>query len=415
MAETPVGRLVFTPDGCPDCAQRVADLPVPPPAIPEDIDMRARDFDGLRRVMLEDLAARRPDRTRWTAADLDVTLVEAVAVALDELSDLADRVATESYVETARRPATVRWLLELIGADPVEDARVAGLLPIAEGAWEAAPDRDRARAVAAGMLDRHWLQHPEQMAAARRDAVRHLRDQARMVTVADHAERMEDHPLVARAHAWAGWSGSWQTVHVAVIAVVDVRLDELPGAPDERLREQVSTAVAERVERFHADHGLQPPPWELPATGPRDPQDVVSLRAMLQPLADRLRMVGTEVVLHDAVEIPVTLAVSVAVDPDYHRSEVQAELEAVLGSGPGGMFAPGARGFGHDLFASDVVEVAFSVAGVDDVCLNRFKRRGDRHPDRSAVGVITLDDIEVPVLGEGDSGLRITLHGGKVG
>ena len=97
----------------------------------DDFDWLVRDYDSFRRFMLEELAARFPERTRWTPADMEVVLVEVLAAVLDQLSDMLDRVATESYLETARRPETVRRLLALIGFDA---ATAAGLTDEDSGA-----------------------------------------------------------------------------------------------------------------------------------------------------------------------------------------------------------------------------------------------------------------------------------------
>ena len=85
-----------------------------------------RDYDGFRLFMLEELAARFPERTRWTPADMEVVLVEQLAALLDQLSDMLDRIAGEGYLETARRPDSVRRLLGLIGYDAVKMAQAHG-------------------------------------------------------------------------------------------------------------------------------------------------------------------------------------------------------------------------------------------------------------------------------------------------
>ena len=53
------------------------------PALGDDFDWLLRDYDGFRLFMLEELAARYPERRRWTPADLEVVLVEALAVDSD--------------------------------------------------------------------------------------------------------------------------------------------------------------------------------------------------------------------------------------------------------------------------------------------------------------------------------------------
>src|SRR5262249_9698080 len=154
VADVPIPVLDF--DGqCPDCGRRrVAPQPVMPD-VGDDFDWRARDYDGIRIVMLEELAARFPERTRWTPADLEVVIVEALATALDQLSDMADRVTAEAYLETARRPQSVRRLLGLIGYDAVVQA----------GLSDDAPNLPGAR-TAAQKLEQHWSEEPSAMERA---------------------------------------------------------------------------------------------------------------------------------------------------------------------------------------------------------------------------------------------------------
>ena len=122
MADTPVSELVFK-GNCPDCGAREVHLPAALPKPGDDFDWRVRDYDGFRMFMLEELAARFPERNRWTPADLEVVLVEVLATVLDQLSDMLDRVANEAFLETARRPETVRNLLSFIGYDAVLAAK----------------------------------------------------------------------------------------------------------------------------------------------------------------------------------------------------------------------------------------------------------------------------------------------------
>ncbi len=74
MTQTPVPELKFNM-GCPDCGVREVILPQPLLDLGDDFDWSARDFDSLRIAMLEELAARFPERTRWTPADMEVVIV----------------------------------------------------------------------------------------------------------------------------------------------------------------------------------------------------------------------------------------------------------------------------------------------------------------------------------------------------
>jgi hypothetical protein len=170
VADTPASRLVYA-GGCPDCAQRQVELPPPLPAVGDDFDWRVRDYDGFRRFMLEELAARFPERPAFTAADPEVALVEVLAAVLDRLSDLLDRVTAEATLGTAQRPDSVRKLLALVGYDAVGRAWAAGLI---------AADPDADAAAAAAELDSRWGTRPDEMEEARRAGPLAIADGTRM-------------------------------------------------------------------------------------------------------------------------------------------------------------------------------------------------------------------------------------------
>ncbi len=408
MADTPVRRLLFDSAACPDCGRRHADLPGDLPHPGADIDMTAREYDGLRRVMIEDLAARDPSRTLWSPADVDVMLVEAVASVLDELSDMTDRVAAESYLRTARRPSSVRWLLNLIGFDAVRLALVDGQLPITAVDVDAAPNQDEAARAAAMHLDSFWYQHPTEMEKAKEDGPKLIRTQHRMVTVDDYAQRMEDHPLVLRAKAWEAWSGTWPQTNVAIVALNRLRLDTAP------LIDELTESDRDAVVKFHNQLGIHGPDWW--ATTTANPADEhFTLRQLLTPYVDALKMIGTQVVLRDVVDVELTVSLTIDVGGRFFRSEVSEALRKRLGSGPGGLFNADTYQMGEDVYASDVIEGAFEVDGVEGVCVNRFKRRGRRFDDMSSEGVIILSGLELPNVGPQDEGLRLKFKGGRTG
>jgi Baseplate J-like protein len=89
-----------------DCA---AEAPCPPEALPAPrIDYLAKDYASFRRLMLDRLAVVMPGWGERHAADVGVTLVEALAYVADHLSYYQDAVATEAYLGTARRRVSVR-------------------------------------------------------------------------------------------------------------------------------------------------------------------------------------------------------------------------------------------------------------------------------------------------------------------
>lgn len=95
-----------------DCAAATSCPPAAEAA--PDIDYLARDYEGLRRLMLDRLALKVPGWTERSAADLGVTLVELLAYAVDNLAYRQDAIATEAYLHTARRRVSVRRHARLV-------------------------------------------------------------------------------------------------------------------------------------------------------------------------------------------------------------------------------------------------------------------------------------------------------------
>ncbi|MFF2922820.1 putative baseplate assembly protein [Streptomyces celluloflavus] len=89
-----------------DCPDAVEPAPV--------IDYTARDYDTLRQLVLDRLRLTTPDWTERNPADLGVTLVELLAYTADQISYQQDAVATEAYLDTARRRVSVRRHVRLI-------------------------------------------------------------------------------------------------------------------------------------------------------------------------------------------------------------------------------------------------------------------------------------------------------------
>lgn len=363
MATLPTPELSFTPGGCPDCGQRTVALPAALPEIGDDFAWAPRDFDGLRLAMLEELAARFPQRQRWTPADHEVALVETLACALDQLADMLDRVHAEAYLETARRPASVRKLLALIGYDAIAAEKAAGRLDIGV---DAVQDKTEAQA-----LDDLWTAEPSLMEAARRAGPRLLRQQKRMVTLADYEWQIAQYPLVCQARAWDEWNGAWNVVHVAVALKHKLRLASSAMGADAQ-----EVAALER--------------WRGSILS-----DTPTCDEELQACVNALRMAGQQVVLHDAVRVGIDLTLQVRLESQYFHSEVKRDVLRALGNGPDGFFAEGALRFGQDVRYSDIVQRVMQIEGVQSIVFSRFARSGGA--DCTAAGVIRLDGIEIAV------------------
>lgn len=154
-----------------DCAQ---DEQCEPPLLPEpQIDYMAKDYASFRRLLLDRLAVVMPRWRDRNPADVEVTVVELLAYAADRLSYHQDAAATEAYLGTARRRASVRrharlldyrvhdgvnaraWACFEIG-DPNDDgARLEAGTPVLTGEPGAEPRLDPdavAEAVSRGAL-----------------------------------------------------------------------------------------------------------------------------------------------------------------------------------------------------------------------------------------------------------------------
>ena len=392
MAETPIPKLVFE-GRCPDCGQRQVELPTALPVLGDDFEWQARDFDNIRRFMLEELAARSPERERWTAADLEVVIVEVLAAVLDQISDMADRVAAEAYLETARRPESVRRLLQFIGYNAVQLARLKD-----------DPETKPNPLTAEQKLEELWRDDPLLMERARRNGPLNAHRQQRMVTVNDYTLRLEEHPVVMRAAARSRWSGSWMSLQVAVILPwINTSLDDTVVFDE---------AMQNVVTEFHEQRGVRIPDWQA-VPGP-------TYRMILRLFIDDYRMIGQEVLLEDARPVGIIMDLSIKVAAGYFQSEVRRAVEDVLGTRSGGFFAPGRLRFGEDLHASDLFQVLMTLDGVENVCLNRFKKAGNQFTDQSLGGIIRLDGLEIAVCDNDPANphlgfYHLTMHGGSKG
>ncbi|MER7106981.1 putative baseplate assembly protein [Streptomyces sp. NPDC000229] len=121
-------EFAFRPD-CPtpfDCKDEQPGRPAAFPSAPV-IDYTARDYDTIRSLILDRLALTAPDWVELpqaldfaraggtpSAADLGTTLVELLAHTADRIGHQQDAVATEAYLDTARRRVSLRRHVRLI-------------------------------------------------------------------------------------------------------------------------------------------------------------------------------------------------------------------------------------------------------------------------------------------------------------
>ncbi|HEY7028064.1 MAG TPA: putative baseplate assembly protein [Gemmatimonadales bacterium] len=86
-----------------------------PPVLDEpEINYLARDYGGFRQLILDRLSLLLPDWKERHVPDLGITLVELLAYTGDYLSYYQDAVATEAYLDTARKRISIRRHTRLV-------------------------------------------------------------------------------------------------------------------------------------------------------------------------------------------------------------------------------------------------------------------------------------------------------------
>jgi hypothetical protein len=383
MAELERPVLSF-PKGCPDPGQREVKLPVPLPDIGIDFNWDIRDFETFRDAMLEDLVLRFPERKRWTPADMEIVLIEVFAAVLDQLSDMADRVVAESYLETARRPESVYNWLSFIGMN-----------------MEQLTSKTKEE------LIRYWTENPHQMEYWRQTGPGKIHTQKRMTSLADYATRLEDHPLVERAYASRHWGGAWPVVWVMVSLWNNSELDQSIIENGEVI---LPTTRKEATDKFHDERGLRKPEWT----------DQETIRDILRSYIAVYRTIGQEVFLMDIDTIGIDITLCLRIGINYYQSEVKREALRVLGRGPGGFFEPGRLKVGEDLHVSDFYERLMNLDGVEHMEVKTFKKVGNLYPNKADTGEIAMNANELAICDNDpfkrERGLlNIQLYGGRRG
>ena len=147
------------------------------------------------------------------------------------------------------------------------------------------------------------------------------------------------------------------------------------------------------------------------------------LRAAFEALLERHRMAGLDLRVEDARWCPLHLSLRLEVDTAHFARDVRNAVMAVL-TGPAAagaelpFFAPGRFRFGQDVQLSDLYAVVSAVPGLRSVAVRRFKRLGDRYPDRESAGFIEVGELEVARCDNGapEFGvLSLSTRGGKDG
>ena len=202
---------------------------------------------------------------------------------------------------------------------------------------------------------------PETLDQVRRFAPFAFRTQERAVTVADYASVVQRHPQVKMARANLRWTGSWYTVFLTI---------------DRKGRKPVDSTFRDDIRNFMEEY----------------------------------RLAGYDLEVEAPSFVPLDIAFTVCVKPDYFRDAVRAALldtfsSRILPDGRKGFFYPDNFEFGQPVYLSPIISAAMQVPGVAWIDTNdkppspnHFKRWGKPAHGETAAGKIEMATLEIARL-----------------
>lgn len=195
---------------------------------------------------------------------------------------------------------------------------------------------------------------PEPIEQVRLYAPQAFRQQRRAVTEADYAEMAQRYPGVNKALATRRWTGSWHTIFITV--------EREGGRPVDREFQQG-----------------------------------------LKTFLEEFRLAGHDIEIDAPRFIPLDIAMTVQIKPEYFRSSVKKALldafsNQILVNGKEGFFHPDRFSFGETVYLSPVVAAAMQVSGVESVKVTRFQRWGQSSTGELETGRIEFERLEIARL-----------------
>lgn len=117
----------------------------------------------------------------------------------------------------------------------------------------------------------------------------------------------------------------------------------------------------------------------------------------------RYRRIGHDVVVKQAIYVPLDIAMTICVKPDYLRGHVKADLlnvfsNRILPDGRRGFFHPDNLTFGTGIAFSQLVAKAQMVPGVENVIVTRLRRLWQGDNGELDNGVLSLSPLEIAQL-----------------
>jgi Baseplate J-like protein len=215
---------------------------------------------------------------------------------------------------------------------------------------------------------------PETAAQIIRRAPQAFMTQERAITMQDYVNAVETNSLIEDAAATARWTGAWYTVFIAA-------------------EPQANASMSK------------------------------ALRRSLTATANQYRLAGEAVYVEPPQYVPLTVSLTICVDPDYFALDVEQNLKVALGScmlpdGTPAFFAPSNFELGQPVYLSPIYTAARAVPGVMRVTATVFEPQGQNTRAYLNQGYIPMGPFQVARLDNDPSlpangRLSLTMEGGK--
>lgn len=190
---------------------------------------------------------------------------------------------------------------------------------------------------------------PESIDSIRLHAPKAFRKQERAVTAADYETILRRyHTGIQRAAAEKRWTGSWNTMFVAVDRKGGLEVDA-----------EFENEIVELLEKY--------------------------------------RLAGLDVEIQSPIYVPLKLSIEVCLKDGYFKGEVLEGLLKAFSSKPAdsGFFNPDNFTFGQTLYLSRIYEAAMAVPGVSSVVVKEFHRWGKAAKNELDDGYIEAGPMEI--------------------
>ncbi|BAZ37719.1 hypothetical protein NIES4101_36420 [Calothrix sp. NIES-4101] len=135
------------------------------------------------------------------------------------------------------------------------------------------------------------------------------------------------------------------------------------------------------------------------------------------------RRIGHDVVVKQAIYVPLDIEMTVCVQPEFLRGHVKAALldvfsNRILANGQRGFFHPDNLTFGTGIALSKLVAIAQTVTGVDNVVVTKLQRLYEGDNGELDSGILSLNSLEIARLDNDlnfpeNGKFKINLRGGR--